>query len=92
MFIYCVILFSAIGVHFNNLFSSASEDPADLCMGIVYLMLLFDMLIYGIITLYIDNVLPGPYGRAKPWHFIFSVSLIKFNFLMIMPTKTEASV
>lgn len=38
--------------------------------------------IYLLLMAYVDAIKPGPFGRARPWHFIFPVS----NFLVLFIT------
>lgn len=38
------------------------------------LMLVFDGILYVVVIWYIDAVLPGKYGTAKPWGFPFHLS------------------
>src|SRR5258705_1910246 len=42
----------------------------------VYLMLIVDSIMYSLVTLYISAIMPGNYGVAKPWYFLFTVSSI----------------
>ena len=37
-------------------------------------MLLFDGILYILVIWYIDTVMPGRYGTAKPWYFPFQLS------------------
>lgn len=48
-------------------------------MGVVWAMLLADMLIYGIIIWYVDAIFPGKYGVAKKWYFPFQVGVNEFS-------------
>ena len=43
-------------------------------MGVVWILLLVDVLIYGFLTWYMDSIKPGPFGVAKKWYFLFQVS------------------
>lgn len=58
-----------VGAHWGNLFKSASGGHEDVTMGNVLLMFIVDIILYMLITLYIENIKPGPYGLAKPFHF-----------------------
>ncbi len=40
------------------------------CMGLLFV----DIVLYGLITWYVDAVKPGKYGVAKPFYFPFTVS------------------
>lgn len=57
----------------GNIFEIASGNSNDLSMGFVYLMLIFDIALYSLLTWYVDNVRPGQYGLARPWYFPFMV-------------------
>lgn len=45
-----------------------------LSIGMVMSMLVFDAVIYLIIALYMEALIPGTYGIAKPWYFPFTKS------------------
>lgn len=46
-------------------------------VGLAVIMLLVDIVLYSIIAWYVDNVNPGPYGRAKPFYFMFQVKVLE---------------
>jgi hypothetical protein len=48
---------------------SGSGGEDDITMGNVLLMLIFDTVIFMLLTLYIENVKPGEYGIAKSYNF-----------------------
>ncbi|KAJ6657074.1 hypothetical protein lerEdw1_002819 [Lerista edwardsae] len=61
------------GVQWDNFFRSPLEEgtfnlTASMCM------MLFDSLLYGIMTWYIESVFPGQYGIPRPWYFPFMKS------------------
>ncbi|CAG9816334.1 unnamed protein product [Phaedon cochleariae] len=56
------------GIQFNNLFTPNTPDDT-LTLGLILVMLLVDSLIYLLIALYVEKVLPGEYGVALPWYF-----------------------
>ena len=58
------------GIRFSTL-NDRSEPEDPVTMGLVWGMLLADVVIYGIIVWYIDNVKPGKYGVAKKPYFLF---------------------
>ena len=43
------------------------DDPVN--MSVIFGMFVVDMVIYGLITWYVDAVKPGQYGVAKKWYF-----------------------
>ena len=60
------------GLQWSNLFSQDVEDDP-ITMGIIWILFLVNVLIFGTITWYIDSINPGPYGVAKKWYFCFQV-------------------
>ena len=64
---------SGQGSQFSNLFDRMSpNDP--ITMGVVWIMLIVDIFVYGFITWYLDSVKPGQYGVAQKWYFLFQVT------------------
>ncbi len=45
----------------------------DLTMGMILGMFIADAFIYGLLTWYVDQVKPGPFGQAKKLYFPFQV-------------------
>ena len=43
------------------------QDPVT--MAVVFLMFVADIIIYGVLTFYVDGIKPGKYGVAKKWYF-----------------------
>ena len=42
-------------------------------------MLLIDIVVYALLTWYIEAVFPGQYGLPRPWYFpLTAVSVLKF--------------
>ena len=60
------------GLQWSNLGQPLSTND-DLTMLAVWLMFLADAVLYGVITWYVDQVKPGPYGQARPALFPFTV-------------------
>ncbi|KAJ9595633.1 hypothetical protein L9F63_013185 [Diploptera punctata] len=52
----------------------------DLTLGVVMLMLMFDIVLFIIIALYVDTVFPGKYGIPKPWNFLCKRSYWKSDY------------
>ena len=69
---------SGAGAQWSNLFSRKLEDDP-ITMGVVWVLFLVNVLIFGTITWYIDSVHPGPYGVAKKWYFCFRVCISAIN-------------
>lgn len=59
------------GIKWNNIGEFATEDE-NFKMSDVFIMLIIDSVLYGLITWYVDNVYPGEYGLPKPWYFCFT--------------------
>lgn len=58
-----------MGVNWSNLFEPGSESSDEITMGTVWVMFIIDIIIYMLVTLYVSNVFPGPYGIPRPWNF-----------------------
>ncbi|XP_059047165.1 phospholipid-transporting ATPase ABCA1-like [Achroia grisella] len=59
------------GMQWGEFMSVTDLNSTRLPFGYVVIFLLIDSLIYMLIALYLEQVLPGPYGIPKPWNFIF---------------------
>ncbi|KAL9704634.1 hypothetical protein quinque_008152 [Culex quinquefasciatus] len=59
------------GVQWSNLFSPVTADD-DLSVGATMMMLLAAGVIYLVIALYVEKVMPGEFGVAEPWYFPFT--------------------
>ena len=73
---------SGSGAQWSNLFSRKLEDDP-ITMGVVWILFLMNVLIFGTITWYIDSIHPGPYGVAKKWYFCFRVCISAIKVLCI---------
>ncbi|XP_065074347.1 phospholipid-transporting ATPase ABCA3-like [Ochlerotatus camptorhynchus] len=62
---------TTIGIQWYNLFSPVTVDD-NLSVGATMMMLLVDSVIYLLIALYVEKVLPGEFGIAQPWYFPFT--------------------
>uniref|UniRef100_A0A182NIG1 ABC transporter domain-containing protein n=1 Tax=Anopheles dirus TaxID=7168 RepID=A0A182NIG1_9DIPT len=60
-----------VGLQWSNLFSAPSMGD-DFSVGLVMVMFLVDALLYLAIALYFEQVMPGEFGVAKPWNFLFT--------------------
>ncbi|XP_045460948.1 ATP-binding cassette sub-family A member 2-like isoform X2 [Harmonia axyridis] len=58
-----------IGINWWNLFEPGSETSDEITMGTVWVMFIVDIIVYMLITLYVSNVFPGPYGIPRSWSF-----------------------
>ncbi|XP_013169431.1 PREDICTED: ATP-binding cassette sub-family A member 3-like isoform X2 [Papilio xuthus] len=59
------------GIQWGQFMASNAVDSSRFVFGHVVIMLLVDCLLYMLIALYLEKVLPGPYGVAQPWYFPF---------------------
>uniref|UniRef100_A0A8C3B3X0 P-type phospholipid transporter n=1 Tax=Cyclopterus lumpus TaxID=8103 RepID=A0A8C3B3X0_CYCLU len=60
-----------VGIQWSNLLASPLEgDNYNLTTSIS--LMLFDAVLYGIMTWYIESVFPGQYGIPRPWYFPFT--------------------
>ncbi|KAL0841224.1 hypothetical protein ABMA28_014958 [Loxostege sticticalis] len=59
------------GMQWGEFMTSPVTDTARLLFGDVIIMLVVDCVVYMLIALYLEQVLPGPYGTPKPWYFLF---------------------
>uniref|UniRef100_A0A182M226 ABC transporter domain-containing protein n=1 Tax=Anopheles culicifacies TaxID=139723 RepID=A0A182M226_9DIPT len=62
---------TAAGLRWSNLFEPATIDDG-FNVGLVIIMLLVDAVIYLLIALYVEQVMPGEFGIAQPWYFPFT--------------------
>ncbi|KAJ4448581.1 hypothetical protein ANN_10600 [Periplaneta americana] len=63
-----------VGLTWTNIFEPPSGIRGDLSVGIMWLMLIVDIILYCVVTWYVNSIMPGKYGLAKPWYFIFMPS------------------
>ncbi|XP_053607354.1 ATP-binding cassette sub-family A member 2-like isoform X2 [Plodia interpunctella] len=57
------------GMSWGDFMTSPAADDSRLLFGYVVIMLVVDCFLYMVIALYLEQVLPGPYGTPKPWYF-----------------------
>ncbi|XP_064334419.1 phospholipid-transporting ATPase ABCA3 isoform X3 [Camelus dromedarius] len=60
------------GIQWQDLLSPVNVDD-DFSFGQVLGMLLLDSVLYGLVTWYVEAVLPGQFGVAQPWYFFIMV-------------------
>ncbi|KAL9700793.1 hypothetical protein quinque_004234 [Culex quinquefasciatus] len=60
-----------VGLQWSNLFTPSTMDDG-LSVGVVIIMLLVDAVIYLLIALYFEQIMPGEFGVAKQWNFLFT--------------------
>lgn len=61
------------GIQWCDLLSPVNVDDS-LAFGHVLGMLLLDSLFYGLVTWYVEAVLPGQFGVPQPWYFFLTPS------------------
>jgi hypothetical protein len=69
----CISFVLGEGLSWRNFFIPPSGKEGDISVGLVWVMLIVDIVIYTIVTWYVDSVMPGKYGLAKPWYFFVMV-------------------
>lgn len=60
-----------LGLNWHTAFQTVTVYD-NLSVATIFAFFILMALILFFVTLYIENVLPGGYGVAKPWYFIFS--------------------
>lgn len=61
------------GLQWNNFWRPVSVDD-NISIGLIMVMLLVCAVLYLLIALYVEQILPGDYGVPKPWYFPFTKS------------------
>ncbi|ESO05673.1 hypothetical protein HELRODRAFT_156842 [Helobdella robusta] len=56
------------GIQWSNIFRSPEVNDK-FNFGFCLLMIMVDIILHTVVTLYVDAVFPGNYGIAKPWYF-----------------------
>uniref|UniRef100_A0AAG5D3R1 ABC transporter domain-containing protein n=1 Tax=Anopheles atroparvus TaxID=41427 RepID=A0AAG5D3R1_ANOAO len=64
---------TASGLRWSNLFEPATIDDG-FNVGLIIVMLLVDAVLYLLVALYVEQVMPGEFGIARPWYFPFTKS------------------
>lgn len=59
------------GMQWDNIFKPVTIDDS-FHLGIVFIMLIFDAILYLIIALYVEKIFPGEYGVAEKWFYPFT--------------------
>lgn len=59
------------GSQWNNVFTPVSIDD-QFHLGIVFIMLVVDAIIYFLIALYVEKIFPGDFGVAEKWNYPFT--------------------
>lgn len=54
-----------LGIQWSNVAKASSDGSDDITMINIFVMLIVDMVIYMLFTMYMDQVNPGKYGVRK---------------------------
>ncbi|XP_047994969.1 phospholipid-transporting ATPase ABCA3-like [Leguminivora glycinivorella] len=65
---------SAGGMQWGQFWEVTDLDSNRFEFGTVVVMLVIDCVLYMLIALYLEQVLPGPHAAPKPWYFMFQKS------------------
>nr|QJX58398.1 truncated ATP-binding cassette sub-family A member 2 [Pectinophora gossypiella] len=57
------------GMQWGDFMTSPATDSSRFVFGHVVIMMALNCVLYMLIALYLEQVLPGPYGTPKPWYF-----------------------
>lgn len=76
------------GLQFSTLFTSRN-DYNSFSVGFVLFIFIIDCFLYGFIAWYIDSVMPGKYGTAKPFNFLIQHYKNKTNNNEILYRKSD---
>ncbi|KAI6650369.1 hypothetical protein LOD99_6045 [Oopsacas minuta] len=75
LFVYHTVQFElrGVGLHWNNL-ATSPLDKGFSTPGISWSCMCIDAILYTVLALYIQAILPGSYGRRHPWYFLITPS------------------
>ncbi|CAH2106426.1 unnamed protein product [Euphydryas editha] len=62
------------GMQWEDFFTNHSVETNNIRFGDVCIFLIVNTVLYMLIALYLEQVLPGPFGTPKPWYFLFQKS------------------
>ncbi|CAB3224168.1 unnamed protein product [Arctia plantaginis] len=57
------------GMHWSDFMASPATESTEFVFGHVVIMLVANCVLYMLITLYLEQVAPGPFGSPRPWYF-----------------------
>jgi len=78
------------GLQFSTLFTTGKGGNS-FSVGFILLMFVVDCFIYGFFAWYIDSVMPGQFGVAKPLHFLCKWSKKKTENNVMVPISKSSS-
>ncbi|KAF0758973.1 ATP-binding cassette sub-family A member 3-like [Aphis craccivora] len=79
-----------IGLQLSTLFI-ADKSGKNFSVGFILLMLVVECLFYGFLAWYMDSVMPGQFGVAKPFYFLFKWSKSKTQNNVTVPISKRNS-
>jgi len=62
-----------IGLTFGNFFQPYNNYRFSVC----FVMMVLSGLLFSLVGLYLDNIIPGAYGQCRPWYFPLKLSFWK---------------
>lgn len=78
------------GLQLSTLFTTGKGDN-NFSVGFVLFMFIVDCFLYGFIAWYLDSVMPGKYGIAKPFNFLCKLSNKKVESNDMVPINKSNS-
>lgn len=79
-----------VGLQFSTLFTTGKGGNS-FSVGFILMMFVIDSFLYGLFAWYIDSVMPGKYGVAKPFNFFCKWPKSKTeNNVMVPITKSKS--
>lgn len=85
---YICVIFPGVGLSWSRINEPINSDN-QFTMLHVLIMLIVDSIIYGIITWYLDAVIPGEYGLPRPLYFPFTVNKLTYIKCYCMSVNTK---
>lgn len=79
-----------IGLQLSTLFI-ADKSGKNFSVGFILLMFVVECLFYGFLAWYMDSVMPGQFGVAKPFYFLFKWSKNKTQNNVTVPISKHNS-
>lgn len=85
-------LFVGTGARFSSLFHYSGRDGIILPLGCAWIAVLSGLIVFGALILYLDAILPGQYGVAKPWYFMMPQVSFGFSLYVVKLQKSNLSI
>jgi ATP-binding cassette subfamily A (ABC1) protein 3 len=84
----CKMEGTGLGAQWDSLFQGATPDDP-FCLGDCVLVMIFNGVVFIILTGYIEAVWPGEFGIPQPWYFFLTVSRRDLLTIFKTPIKWE---